>query len=334
MTDTDVQWLLLLSQLPPGRHALRVRVWRRLQAIGAAAIRNACWCLPDTPQAAEDFRWCVEEIAAAGGDALVCRSALVEGMSNEQVRGLFRAARDADYAALAGEARAALDDAATGETDVTARRTAKLRQALTAIIAIDHARAAGRADAERCVARLEQTLARRVAPTDDFADLPAPRTCRGRIWVTRADVGIDRLASAWLILRHIDPKARFRFVAGPTAAKRAGELRFDMFEGDFTHRGERCTFEVLLAWSGIRDAALAAIAAIVHDLDLKDGRHQRPELAGVERTIAGIAARFSQDAQRIAAAVDFFDSLHAGLADAGGSPRSASRTAAERRRTR
>ena len=331
MHVTNVQWLLLLSQLPPGHDALRVRVWRRLQAIGAVPIRNACWCLPNQAQAVEDFRWCIEEITAAGGEALVCRSSLVDGMSNEHVIDLFRAARDADYAALASEARSAIDELGSNPSGGIVRLASKLRRNLECIIAIDYGSAAGRRDAELGISRLESAIALRAPPADDFSDLPKPGTCLGRTWVTRRDVGIDRLASAWLILRHIDPRARFRFVASSSASKRSGELHFDMFEGDFSHRGEHCTFETLLAWSGIQDAALAKIASVVHDLDLKDGRYQRPENAGVESTIAGIAARFAADTPRIAAAVDFFDYLYAGMVSSSGLAPKRPRPKAKRR---
>jgi hypothetical protein len=309
----NVQWLLLLSQLPPKQDALRVRVWRRLQNIGAVMIRNACWCLPDTSQSAEDFQWCVKEIAAAGGDALVCRSALVEGMTNQQVLGLFQAARDADYAALAHEVRSVLDALSAEDRESNLRRASKLRRQLEAIVSIDHGAAGGRAEAERQLIQLERALSKHAGPGDTYDDYPKISACRGKTWVTRTHVGIDRMASAWFIRKHIDPKATFRFISGSSAVKRSGELRFDVFDGEFTHRGSLCTFEVLMAWSGLRDPAMTAIAAIIHDLDLKDGQHQRPETQGVDRTIIGIMARCTSDIQRLAVAGEFFDSLHAGF---------------------
>lgn len=313
MTDTYVHWLMLMNQLPARQDALRVRIWRRLQAVGAVLVRNACWCLPDTAQAREDFQWCVQEITAGGGEAMVCRSALVEGMTNDQVLGLFRAARDADYAAVATEAQTIADAVSAEDRDAVGRQAAKLRRSLDAIVAIDHGRAPGRRAAEQAVARVEQAAAARRGGVAALADLPRPGACRGKTWVTRADVRIDRLASAWLIQRHIDPKAKFRLVPGADAPRKAGELRFDMFEAEFTHRGDRCTFEVLLAWSGVRDPALERLAGIVHDLDLKDGRYQHPLTAGVACAVDGIRARFTRDADRITTATDLFDIFHAGL---------------------
>jgi hypothetical protein len=133
---------------------------------------------------------------------------------------------------------------------------------------------------------------------------------RGATWVTRKGVFVDRIASAWLIRRFIDPDATFRFAAGERARRAAGEFRFDMFEGEFTHVGDQCTFEVLLDRFGIADQALQAIAEIVHDIDLKDDRFGRPEAAGVRAMIAGIAEETRDDNERIARGSSLFDALY------------------------
>jgi hypothetical protein len=123
-------------------------------------------------------------------------------------------------------------------------------------------------------------------------------------------VQIDRIASAWLIRRFIDPGARFKFVPGAGYAATADELRFDMFEGEFTHRGDRCTFEVLLAEAGLDDPALGAIGEIIHDIDLKDGKYGREEVGGIRTLIAGIASSHNDDNQRLERGGAVFDDLH------------------------
>jgi hypothetical protein len=314
MSDTSVHWLLLVHQLPPKHDALRVRIWRRLQAIGSVAIKNACWCLPDTPASREDFQWCVQEITAGGGEALICASRLVEGMTNDQVVALFKAARDADYAALVADIRAVADGAPDGDREALVRQAGRLRKQFDAILAIDHGAAPGRAAAQTAITRLARlVMADGKGHRPVIGDLPTMASMRGKTWVTRADVGIDRLASAWLVRRFIDPKARFRFVAGANAARRRGEVRFDMFEAEFTHQGDLCTFEVLLGWCGRADQGLKAIADIVHDLDLKDDRHQHPATAGLSCAVTGIATLIPGDAERIARGCALFDLLYAGL---------------------
>ncbi len=172
---------MLLHQLPTRQDALRVRVWRRLQAIGAVNVRNACWCLPDTEQAHEDFQWCVKEIAAAGGEAMICRSALVEGMTNEQIRKLFQADRNADYAAVVAEARLVAAAVSADDRESLDRQAAKLRRSVAAIVAIDHGAAGGRAAAEQAVARLERRVAeRRTTTAEALGDLHPWRRAVGR----------------------------------------------------------------------------------------------------------------------------------------------------------
>lgn len=139
----------------------------------------------------------------------------------------------------------------------------------------------------------------------------SPGKARGSTWVTRRGVRVDRTASAWLIRRFIDPQASFKFVEPTGYRASEGELRFDMFDGEFTHEGERCTFETLLERFGLQeDAGLVAIAEIVHDLDLKESRYGRSEAAGVASILSGIAQAYEEDAERIAGGAPVFDYLY------------------------
>src|SRR5919199_1549631 len=240
MTSTDdppaaARWLLLIHQLPAQPAYLRVKVWRRLQAVGAVAIKNAVYALPEGERAREDFEWLLREIASGGGEAFVCEARLVDGLTDREVRAMFDRARDADYEDLARQAR---DLAGALGEEPSAERRAE-------------------------------------APADALGPL------RGRTWVTRRGVHVDRIASAWLVRRFVDPEARFKFVPAKGYAPEPDELRFDMFGGELTHEGDRCTFEVLLERAGPGDPALRAVAELVHDLDLKDGRFGRPEAAGL-----------------------------------------------------
>ena len=143
------------------------------------------------------------------------------------------------------------------------------------------------------------------------------RKLRGRTWVTRKGIHVDRMASAWLIRRFIDEKARFKFVPGKSYEPQAHELRFDMFEAEYTHEGDHCTFEVLIERFGMDDPGLRSLAEIVHDIDLKDGKFGRPETAGVDRLLHGLVDAHPDSATRITAALPLFDALHASF---GGRP--------------
>lgn len=135
----------------------------------------------------------------------------------------------------------------------------------------------------------------------------------GRTWVTREGIKVDRMASAWLIRRFLDPDARFRFVPARGYRPRPGELRFDMFEAEYTHEGERCTFQTLAARFGLRDRALAAIGEIVHDIDCRDERFGRPETDGVARLVDGIVASTGSDPERLERGRALFDDLYRAL---------------------
>ena len=138
----------------------------------------------------------------------------------------------------------------------------------------------------------------------------------GATWVTRRDVHVDRIASAWLIARFIDARPTFRFIGERGYAHRPGELRFDMFEAEYTHVGDDCTFETLVKRFVPNDAALRAIAEIVHDVDCKDGKFGRDEAPGLARLIGGIVARHVRDEDRLGSGMHVFDDLYAAFADA------------------
>ena len=312
---SEARWLLLIHQIPPKPAYLRVKTGRRLQALGAVAVKNSVYVLPLGDDALEDFQWVRREIVAGGGEASVCQAHFVEGLSDPGVEALFNTARDADYEELAGEARrlqASLKRSRRPSTRSRERASAgllRLRGRLEALARIDFFGAQGRGRAEGLLASVESSLR-----PDEVAE-PGPSTLdpgsvRGRRWVTRAGVYVDRIASAWLIRRFIDPEASFAFVERSDAPVGDGDLRFDMFEAEFTHEGEQCTFEVLLRRFGLEDAALRQIGEVVHDVDLKDARFARPEAAGVESLIAGLALRHRDDAARLREGGEMFEALY------------------------
>ena len=307
-TSESVRWLLLIHQLPAKPAYARVKIWRRLKGLGAVTVKNSVYALPANAETQEDFAWLVREIAELGGEAFVCEARLVDGLGDGEVEALFCAARDEDYAEVAAAARE-LADGNTGDTE-RAGPVARLRKQLDEIVAIDFFGAEGREPAQGLVSGLEAGLQEKEGDVTATETKATPDPLKNRVWVTRQSVQVDRIASAWLIRRFVDPAARFKFVPGSGYVAQPGELRFDMFEGEFTHRGERCTFEVLLAETGLDDPALGAIAEIIHDIDLKDGKYGREEAAGVRSLIAGIAASSPDDEQRLARGAVLLDDLY------------------------
>jgi hypothetical protein len=137
------------------------------------------------------------------------------------------------------------------------------------------------------------------------------REVRGRTWVTRKGIHIDRIACAWLIKHFIDPQAEFKFISGKGYQAGPHELRFDMFEAEFTHEGDHCSFETLLDRFALDDSALDAIAEIVHDIDLKDEKFGRPETAGIDHLVTGLAMAHKEDEPRLERCSAIFADLYA-----------------------
>ena len=279
-----------------------MKVRRRLQRIGAVALKNSVYVLPYRDEALEDFRWLLREIVAEGGDASVCEAAFIEGITAPELEAMFAAERDAEYAEVvlaAGQA------SCSGELEAEVGR---LRRRMEEIQAIDYFGAPGRRAAVRAITSLEGRLSRPAAKSARGID-----DMRGHTWVTRKNVHVDRIASAWLIRRFIDPDARFKFTGTRSYHPKRDEVRFDMFEAEYTHEGERCTFETLLERSGIRDRALRAIGEIVHDIDCKDTKFNREEAPGIAAIVRGLVRAHPDDDSRLEQGAATFDQLYASL---------------------
>ena len=309
------RWLFLIHQIPPKPAYLRVKIWRRLQRLGAVAIKNSVYALPKGDQSQEDFQWILREIIEGGGDATLCEARLVDGMSDDQVVELFQAARAADYKQIGEDARR-LARTLASKAKVEPRpqlevEIARLKKHLNDVVSIDFFDAPGREAASGLVSGIEARV-RGGGKTDSRFESgnKVREGLRGKVWVTRKGIHVDRMASAWLIRRFIDPNARIKFVPAKGYTPVADEVRFDMFEAEFTHEGDRCSMEVLLARTGIRDPGLTRIAEIVHDIDLKDSKFQRDETAGIARLIDGIAMSHKDDDERLTRATALFDDLY------------------------
>ena len=314
---SEQPWLLLIHQIPPKPDYFRVRVGRRLARVGAVAIKNSVYVLPATEQTMEDFQWILREIVEGGGDASICRSAFVDGLSDAEIEQLFREARSRDYEEILAEARATLKALPAGRR-VPAERRAEVEEALArlskrfaGVEKIDFFDTEAHRSARQALKVLDERLpSPTVQPAEPTLGVDREQF-HGRTWVTRQGVFVDRIASAWLIRRFIDPEARFKFVAPQGYRTKPGELRFDMFDAEYTHEGDRCTFETLLRQFSLGGPGLAEIAEIVHDIDLKDGKFNREDAPGIERVLAGIAAAYPDDGARLERGAQVFDELFA-----------------------
>jgi hypothetical protein len=306
--DPQAFWMLVhqLPQEPPG---LRMRIWRRLQEVGALQLKGSIYLLPATDAAREDLQWIVSEVRAAGAEASLWCASAIDGLDDDELLRRFRSAAAEQYRQIERDAHA-LREALHGSSEAARRSSlARLRARLADAVRRDHFGAGGRDRVEAALAsvaaQLDPVRAKGIAPSA----AGARTSYRGRTWVTRAGVGIDRMASAWLIRHMIDPQATFEFVPGERIAAAAGKLRFDTWGGEFTHEGDRCTFEVLIGRFALQAPGLGQLAEIVHDIDLKEARYAHPETAGIAASMAAITGAAMHDLQRIDLAATVFDGL-------------------------
>jgi len=316
------RWLILVHQLPPTPTNLRVRTWRRLQELGAVAVKQSVYALPDSAEAREDFEWLKVEIEDAGGEAVVYAADHVDPEADAALVDQFRGARQKAYAELAAELQRMRPAADARRPSPKRRRDlVRYRERLAAIERVDFFSSAGRDRVVSLLAALEggpsaSGKGPKAASTDDNSE---ETRYRGRLWVTRPRPGVDRMSSAWLIRRFIDADARFGFI---TDIKAAGDaIPFDMFGGGFGHEGDRCTFETLTNHFGIADPAVSRVAEIVHDLDLKDSKFGAPDAKTLGLAIDGMKLSQPDDHLLLDQGLALFEALYRSFKEANASPR-------------
>jgi hypothetical protein len=309
------RWLLFVHQLPSSPSNLRVRTWRRLQQLGAIPIKQAVYVLPDSPGAREDFEWLKTEIKSAGGEASVFSADHVDAWSDDALVDEFRRSGQEAYATLARDVdkvlkRLSAKRRSRGTRAPAGRRLLDVfRQRLTATEGVDFFGSAGRDRVTTLLKQLEERVSGAPKISSRSAEKPDPRDYHGRLWVTRPRPGVDRMSSAWLIRRFVDPRARLAFAADREAVPKDA-IPFDMFGVEFSHQGDGCTFETLCAVFGIQGPAIARLAAIVHDLDLKDGRYGAPEGATVGMLIDGLQLAHADDDALLDQGMMLFEALY------------------------
>ena len=306
------QLILLLVGVPPTPSSLRVRVWRRLRSLGAVPLKRSAYLLPDTPERYEDFQWLAQEIEREGGEATLIRIQQIENISPENVQRLLHEPRDHDYRQLAARYRKVLQSLDKKPVVKGARlpeELAHLAREHQRIRDIDYFDAPSGAE----VRRLEEVIAmrtRRQEPVHREERRPLDLAgLRGRRWVTRPRPHIDRIASAWLIKRFIDPDAEFLFASPAEFPKDA--IPFDAPGVELSHQGEDCTFETLVKRARLRDRRLARLAEIVHEADLRDGKYPHEEARGIDVAVRALLAASPDDRQVLAQGMTLFEGLYA-----------------------
>lgn len=305
-------WLMLIISLPTCNSAGRMRVWRALKALGCGVLRDGVYLLPNRPGLRQMLQTQAKDVLAGGGNAQV----LVLDSENTDQQKTFEALfdRSLDYAKLVGAIQQTADhEPALEDPPKLQRQMSRLRKWLENIATVDFFPGAAREQAIEAMEDLEHSVSDRLMPDEPHAvqrriERLNSRDYQGRLWATRQRPWIDRLASAWLIARFIDPDARFIWLAAPGDCP-SDALGFDFDGAVFTHVGAKVTFEVLLISFGlIKDAALQRLAGLVHYLDV--GGIPVAESAGLETLIRGMHRRLTDDDALLSEARKVFDSFY------------------------
>jgi hypothetical protein len=312
MSLSEPSWLLLVISLPTQGATARMRIWRALKALGCAALRDGAYLLPGGDGRDAALRELADECVREGGTAWLMSVQPQSGDEGATYLGLF------DRTEELAELREAWKEANRGLAAMAPAELLKLQRRLQrdyeALQAIDYFPNDSTAETQAAWTELNRRIDALVSPdepSDVIGDVPRLDAAkyRGRTWATRRRLWVDRVASAWLIRRFIDPDARFKWLAKPGDCPKTA-LGFDFDGATFTHVGDRVTFETLMTSFGLdEDAALRRLGAMVHQLDV--GGEPVPEAVGFEAVMAGARERLDDDDTLLAEISTVLDSLYA-----------------------
>jgi hypothetical protein len=303
-----MKWVVFSYSLPSQASTARVTLWRRLRRLGAISPTGSVYILPATDECVEVFQWLAQEVQQAKGETLVMPVEHFTGLDNSRLVVLFNQARQEEYEAIAhqlNELAQQIESDDTAEAGHYLSILDKLQKQYAEVARIDYFQSPQRPLVEAQLNRIRQKLAPADLTQPDITPV-ASAHYRDRLWVTRPRPHIDRLACAWLIRRYINPQAMIRYSLEP----QPGEVTFDMNQAEFGHQGNLCTFEVMTRAFTLNEVALSFLAEIVHEIDLRDGRYQRPETAGVDAILQGWLLADMSDAQLETQGIALFDGLY------------------------
>ncbi|MCF1442040.1 chromate resistance protein ChrB domain-containing protein [Ralstonia nicotianae] len=311
MTTTLDSWLLLIVSLPTASATARMRVWRALKTLGCAALRDGAYLLPAHAEQAPQLRELADEAIQENGQAWLLRVHAQEPDETKAYQALFDRSIDyTDWLAELSEARKTLPELAAAELNRLHRRHARAYEVIRKIDFFPNETSI-RAQAQwRDFAGAIEAIQSPGEPRAAAGSIPRrdPAQYQGRLWATRRNLWVDRVACAWLIQRFIDPHARFVWLESPADCP-ADALGFDFDGATFTHVGDQVSFEVLLASFGLDgNQGLARLGAVVHALDV--GGTTAPEASGFEAILAGARKRLADDDALLMEIGNVLDSLY------------------------
>jgi hypothetical protein len=317
-------WILLTHQIPQNAPNLRVKIWRSLKKHGAVLFKNSVYVLPYTKEHEEIMQWLCKEIKDNGGDASVFITKSSEKKQDEEIIRTFNEARDKEYLPLIescddiGKAVEKIEET-EGVTDYIVdefrKKLNEMMESMNDVVRVDFFHTPQGKILSKKIELVQQRIKKWSKKIEQKETVVTHRVYKikdfsGKKWVTRKDIYIDRLASAWLIRRFIDPHAKFIFVSKSDEKLPKNAIPFDMYGAEFTHHGDDCTFETLIKSFVLKDQALHSLAEIIHDIDLKDNKYNRKEAEGIVQVITGLSLKLNDDNKLLEKGMEIFDALY------------------------
>lgn len=314
-----MKWLFLVHQMQTLNSRERVKIWRLTKKVGAVFYRNSVYVLPYSKEQLEDFQWLCQKIKDSKGEASVFVSESQDEDEDRIIRGLFERSREEGYASILASAKNLLERIRRAKQQkqlsgpLLKKLTKEERQLTKSFTDIERIDFFSTPIAKEVLSTLEQ-IANYLTSSQPQRESLAPlkhyslKAFQRKVWATRENIHIDRLCSAWLIRRFIDPQPKFVFAPESNLPKDA--IPFDIFGAEFSHHGEDCTFETFLKFFQLKDKALTAIGEIVHDIDMKDHKFSRTESAGFDAVVRALSNSFKDDQRVLEVGSTILDALY------------------------
>jgi hypothetical protein len=314
-----MKWLFLIDRLKNSNSKQRVKIWRMTKKIGAVLYRNSVYVLPFSKERLEDFQWLAQQIKDAGAEASVFISESISEKESNLIKNLINNEREKDYTHILenGEKLLLRLQRIGKDKLISDRSFSKFEKELTKLVMLfkniqknDFFNIPGGKKTESLLKKVKIELYSML--DNKIYEAPLKRysiqNYRNKKWVTRKNIHIDRLCSAWLIKKFIDPEAKFIFEEETNFPKDA--IPFDSFGVEFSHRGEDCTFETLIKTFRIDDKILKGLSEIVHDIDLKDNKFSRKESDGLDLIVKSLSSTLKDDYQVLKEGCKILDAIY------------------------
>ncbi len=318
---TVQEWLLIFYSVPSNPVSNRMKIWRKLAKTGAVQLKGAVYILPASEEHEEFLQWLIGEVKSMGGDGAFVRTAEIKTMSEKDIVRLFTVQVVEEYnrtekglEVIERKVQSIRKGSKSEEGKHLAVQVAKIAKEVEEIGKRDWFNSREGQSIKKRLQTLETAVreAGKKSPAEVVSIASRQiQDYQGKTWATRKNPFVDRMASAWLIRRFLDPKASFTFIdERDVASLDASTVAFDVRGAEFTHVGDLCTFEVLVKSFGIKDKAVKKISEIVHDLDVKDDKYAKPEAAGIEEILAGIRKASREDTSALEQGMRMFEMIY------------------------